>query len=167
MTTNEFNDKLIEMNSNLRRFAMSLTADRNDASDLIQDTYLKAITFRNKFVDNSNLKAWVFTIMKNTFINNYRRSVKKNNLIDITKDPCYVNLSEDKGFVSTESNYSAKEIIQAIESLDDEFKIPFIMHIEGYKYQEIAEKLNLKIGTVKSRIFFSRQKLMKILGDYN
>ncbi|HCI55309.1 MAG TPA: RNA polymerase sigma factor [Bacteroidales bacterium] len=167
MTTNEFNDKLIEMNGNLRRFAMSLTADRNDASDLIQDTYLKAITFRNKFADNSNLKAWVFTIMKNTFINNYRRGVKENNLIDTTKDLYYVNLSVDKGFVSPESNYSAKEIIKAIEGLDDEFKIPFIMHLEGYKYQEIAEKLNLKIGTVKSRIFFSRRKLMKILGDYN
>jgi len=105
--------------------------------------------------------------MKNTFINNYRRGVKENNLIDTTKDLYYVNLSVDKGFVSPESNYSAKEIIKAIEGLDDEFKIPFIMHLEGYKYQEIAEKLNLKIGTVKSRIFFSRRKLMKILGDYN
>ncbi len=167
MTTNEFNDELIGMNGNLRRFAMSLTTDRNDASDLVQDTYLKAITFRDKFVDHSNLRAWVFTIMKNTFINNYRRGIRENNLIDATKELYYLNLPQDKGFVSPESNYSVKEIISAVEGLDDEFKIPFIMHLEGYKYQEIAEKLNLKIGTVKSRIFFTRRKLMKILKGYN
>ena len=167
MTVHEFNNSLIGMKPNLQRFAMSLTSDRDSALDLVQDTYLKAITYKDKFVDYTNLKAWVFTIMKNTFINNYRRSVKENTLIDGTQDVYYLNMPHDKGFVSPESTYAEEEIEKAIDSLSDEFRIPFRMHIDGFKYKEIADKLNLKIGTVKSRIFFTRQKLMLILKDYN
>ena len=167
MTAHEFNNSLIEMKSNLHRFAMSLTSDRDTALDLVQDTYLKAITYKEKFVDYTNLKAWVFTIMKNTFINNYRRNVKENTIIDGTQDLYYLNMPHDKGFTSPESNYAQGEIEKAIESLSDDFRIPFKMHIEGFKYHEIADELGLKIGTVKSRIFFTRQKLMNILRDYD
>lgn len=167
MSTNDFNSRLIELKSNLHRFALSLTSDRDDALDLLQDTYLKAITHRDKFVDYTNLKAWVFTIMKNTFINNYRRGVKGNTIMDGTKDLYLINQPHDKGFVSPESSYAEEEIEKAIDSLSADFRVPFRMHLQGYKYQEIAEKLNLKIGTVKSRIFFTRQKLMEILKDYN
>lgn len=167
MTTFEFNHNLLEMKGNLQRFALSLTADRDTALDLVQDTYLKAITYKDKFVDYTNLKAWVFTIMKNTFINNYRRNIKENTIIDGTQDLYYLNMPHDKGFASPESNYAEEEIIRAIDSLGDEFRIPFKMHIDGFKYHEIAEKLGLKIGTVKSRIFFTRQKLMLMLKDYN
>jgi RNA polymerase sigma-70 factor, ECF subfamily len=166
MTTQEFTTSLIGMKSNLQRFAMSLTSDRDSALDLVQDTYLKAITYKDKFVDYTNLKAWVFTIMKNTFINNYRRNVKENTLIDGTKDLYYVNMPHDKGFISPESSYAQEEIEKAIDSLSDEFKVPFRMHINGFKYKEIADELGLKIGTVKSRIFFTRQKLMLLLKDY-
>ncbi len=166
MASYDFNTSLIGMRSNMQRFAMSLTSDRDTALDLVQDTYLKAITYKDKFVDYTNLKAWVFTIMKNTFINNYRRNIKENTIIDGTQDLYYINQPHDKGFISPESIYSEGEIEKAIDSLDDEFKIPFRMHIEGYKYKEIAEKLDLKIGTVKSRIFFTRQKLMLMLKDY-
>jgi RNA polymerase sigma factor (sigma-70 family) len=166
MTQIEFNASLIEMKSNLHRFAMSLTSDRDTALDLVQDTYLKAITYKDKFVDYTNLKAWVFTIMKNTFINNYRRNIKENTIIDGTQDLYYINKPHDKGYISPESYYSESEIEKAISSLSDEFRIPFRMHIEGYKYKEIADKLGLKIGTVKSRIFFTRQKLMHMLKDY-
>ena len=166
MTTFEFNNSLIGMRPNLQRFAMSLTYDRDTALDLVQDTYLKALTYKDKFVDYTNLKAWVFTIMKNTFINNYRRNVRENTIIDGTRDLYYLNQPLDKGSISPESNYSEAEIEKAINSLEDEFRIPFRMHLDGYKYKEIADKLNLKIGTVKSRIFFTRQKLMLILKDY-
>jgi RNA polymerase sigma factor (sigma-70 family) len=166
MTQYEFNNSLLEMKSNLQRFAMSLTSDRDTALDLVQDTYLKAITYKDKFVDYTNLKAWVFTIMKNTFINNYRRNVKENTIIDGTQDLYYINQPHDKGFISPESSFSEGEIERAIDSLSDEFRIPFRMHIDGYKYKEIADELDLKIGTVKSRIFFTRQKLMLILKDY-
>ncbi len=166
MTSYEFNTSLIEMRSNMHRFALSLTSDRDTALDLVQDTYLKAITYKDKFVDYTNLKAWVFTIMKNTFINNYRRNIKENTIIDGTQDLYYLNQPHDKGFVSPESIYSEGEIEKAIDSLENDFKIPFRMHIEGYKYKEIADELGLKIGTVKSRIFFTRQKLMLKLRDY-
>jgi RNA polymerase sigma-70 factor (ECF subfamily) len=166
MTTFEFTNSLIGMKPNLQRFAMSLTSDRDSALDLVQDTYLKAITYKDKFVDYTNLKAWVFTIMKNTFINNYRRNVKENTIIDGTQDLYYLNQPHDKGFISPDSIYAEGEIGKAIDSLEDEFRIPFRMHIEGYKYKEISEELGLKIGTVKSRIFFTRQKLMHMLKDY-
>jgi RNA polymerase sigma-70 factor, ECF subfamily len=166
MTAFEFNSQLIGMKSNLQRFAMSLTSDRDTALDLVQDTYLKAITYKDKFVDYTNLKAWVFTIMKNTFINNYRRNAKENTIIDGTQDLYYLNQPHDKGFISPESNYAEGEIEKAIDSLEDEFRVPFRMHINGYKYREIADELGLKIGTVKSRIFFTRQKLMHMLKDY-
>lgn len=167
MTAVEFNTSLIGMKSNLQRFAMSLTFDRDTALDLVQDTYLKAITHKDKFVDYTNLKAWVFTIMKNTFINNYRRNVKENTIIDGTQDLYYINQPHDKGFISPESNYAEGEIEKAIDSLEPEFRVPFRMHLDGFKYQEIADELGLKIGTVKSRIFFTRQKLMQILKDYD
>ncbi len=167
MTTYEFNNNLIGMRSNLQRFAMSLTSDRDTALDLVQDTYLKAITHKELFVDYTNLKAWVFTIMKNTFINNYRRNVKENTIIDGTRDLYYINMPHDKGYISPESQYTESEIEKAIDSLDDDFRIPFRMHLDGYKYKEISEKLGLKIGTVKSRIFFTRQKLMLMLKDYD
>ncbi|MCE5347310.1 MAG: RNA polymerase sigma factor [Bacteroidales bacterium] len=166
MTQFEFNNNLIGMKTNLHRFAMSLTSDRETAQDLVQDTYVKAITYKDKFVDYTNLKAWVFTIMKNTFINNYRRDAKGYTIIDRTQDLYYLNQPGDKGYISPESDYAENEIEKAIDSLHDEFRIPFRMHIEGYKYKEIADKLGLKIGTVKSRIFFSRQKLMLKLKDY-
>jgi len=167
MTAHEFNNSLIELKGNLQRFAMSLTSDHDAALDLVQDTYLKAITYKEKFADYTNLKAWVFTIMKNTFINNYRRNIKENTIIDGTQDLYYLNMPHDRGFISPESNFARGEIEKAIDSLIDDFRLPFKMHLEGYKYHEIADNLGLKIGTVKSRIFFTRQKLMQILKDYN
>ena len=166
MTTIEFNNNLVSLEDNMMKFALSLTTDQTRAEDLVQDTFMKAITYKDKFVDYTNLKAWVFTIMKNTFINNYRRSVKENTIIDGTQDLYFLNLPQDSGFISPESNYSMSELGKVIESLEDEFKLPFKMHVQGFKYKEIAEKLDLKIGTVKSRIFFTRKKLMELLEDY-
>ncbi|MFW6226841.1 MAG: RNA polymerase sigma factor, partial [Bacteroidota bacterium] len=137
-----------------------------DSKDLLQETFMKAIAYREKFVDHTNLKAWTFTIMKNTFINNYRKAVKANTTFDNTDDLYYLNLNKESGFDSPESSYSTSEIEKAINELEDEFRIPFLMHVKGYKYKEIADKLNLKIGTVKSRIFFTRKKLMEALKDY-
>jgi RNA polymerase sigma factor (sigma-70 family) len=166
MTSHEFNDSLIKMNDHMERFAFSLTFDKEEAKDLLQETYLKALTYREKFVDYTNLKAWVFTIMKNIFINNYRKSVRVNTIVDSTKDLLFLNNTKESKNVMPDSEYSYNEISQMIDNLENEFKIPFTMHNEGYKYQEIAENLNLKIGTVKSRIFFTRKKLIESLVDY-
>ncbi len=166
MTTLEFNTKLISLEDNLERFALSLTSNREEAKDLLQETYLKALTYSDKFVEFTNLKAWAYTIMKNTFINNYRKSVRENTTVDNTKDLFLLNNYRESQLVRPDSEYAYKEINKAVDALEDEFKIPFRMHTEGYKYKEIAETLGLKIGTVKSRIFFTRKKLMEALQDY-
>jgi RNA polymerase sigma-70 factor, ECF subfamily len=166
MTNFEFNSNLLAMKPKLQRFAMRLTTDRDKAPDLVQDTFLKALVSRNKYIDFTNFSAWVFTIMKNTFINNYRRYIKENTLIDSTQDLYYINLPNDKGFISPESNYTMEEIELTINSLSHEFRVPFRMYLNGFKYKEIADELGLKIGTVKSRIFLSRQKLRTRLMDY-
>ena len=136
------------------------------AKDLVQDTMLKAITYREQFQNDTNLKAWTYTILKNTFINNYRKSTRQKTIFDNTSNLFFLSTTQESRNVSAESAYSAKEIQKVIEELNDDLRIPFKMHVEGYKYKEIAEKLNLNIGTVKSRIFFSRKKLMDVLENY-
>jgi RNA polymerase sigma factor (sigma-70 family) len=167
MTAIEFNYQLTNLSSNLERFAMSLTSNHEDALDLLQETFAKAITYREKFEDNTNLKAWTFTIMKNTFINNYRRAVKANTTFDNTDDLYFLNLNKEATSYTPDSEYTIKEIQKSIDELDDDFKKPFLLHTQGFKYKEIADQLNLKIGTVKSRIFFTRKKLMEKLKDYD
>ena len=167
MTAIEFNHHLTILESALERFAISLTSNREDARDLVQETYLKALTYREKFTDSSNLKAWVYTIMKNSFINNYRRSVRQRTTFDNTKDMYYLNNKDHSEDYNPASSFSAKEIQSHIDNLQDEFRVPFKMHQEGYKYREIAEELDLNIGTVKSRIFFSRKKLMEAMEEGN
>src|ERR1035437_442256 len=160
MTQHEFNNNIVEFESGLQRFAMSLTKNHDDALDLVQDTYYKAIIYKDMFVNNTNLKSWIFTIMRNTFINNYRRNFKHNTIFDKTDDQYYINQVYDNVHYSPESNYGEGEIGIAIESLNNAFRIPFKMYIDGYKYREIAKELEINIGTLKSRIFFARKKLM-------
>ena len=164
MSQAEFNTALIGLEPNLERFAYSLTSNIEDARDLLQETYLKALTYRDKFEDDTNMKAWTFTIMKNTFINNYRKAVKQNTTFDSSDNQFLMNSRAEAN--GPDSQFSHNEINKKIQELDDDFRVPFQMHTSGYKYKEIAEELNLKIGTVKSRIFFSRQKLMNALPDY-
>lgn len=167
MTAMEFNHQLIGLESKLEKFAYSLTSNREEAQDLLQETFLKALSHRDKFVGYSNLKAWTFTIMKNTFINNYRKQQKENTHNDNTKNNFFINLTKDISPTRPDSELSVTEINKKIEELPEEFKKPFKMFLAGFKYKEIADKLDLKIGTVKSRIFFTRKRLMENLKDYN
>jgi len=165
MANTEFNTQLTSLQDNLKYFATSLTQNEEEAKDLVQDTYLKALTYRDKFEADTNLKAWTYTIMKNTFINNYRKNSKVSMVVDSTADLYYLNSSKWSKEASPESVISHKEVSQIVDGLEDEHRIPFKMHHDGYKYKEIAEHLDLSIGTVKSRIFFSRKKLMSSLDD--
>lgn len=164
MSVSDFQQQLVSLKPSLSRFAISLTNNVDDAQDLLQDTFLKALTFRDYFRENTNLKAWTFTIMRNTFINNYRRQLRQNTTFDASEDQylLYSHTAETK----SDELAAYNEVQRAVEDLSDEFRIPFQMHTEGYKYREIAKELDLCIGTVKSRIFFSRQKLMKKLPGY-
>lgn len=166
MSSKNFQTKLLDLQSNLLNFAYMLTNNRDDAYDLLQDTTLKVLDNEEKYVDNVNFKGWVFTIMRNIFINNYRKVVRSATIIDQTEDLYHLNLPQDSGLDTPEGSVAAKEITAAINSFIEEYRIPFSMHVAGYKYNEIAEKMGLPLGTIKSRIFFARQKLQEMLADY-
>ena len=161
MSTIEFDHKLNELTGNLESFAYKLTKNQEDAEDLFQETAYRAITNREKFRPGTNFKAWMFTIMKNIFINNYRKKVKANTIFDSTDNDYYINSGGKKVANDAGTNMTMKELEGIIEELDDSIKKPFIMHYLGYKYQEIAERLTLPLGTVKSRIFFARKALQE------
>lgn len=166
MSSKNFQTKLLALQSNLLNFAYLLTSNRDDAYDLLQDTTLKALDNEEKYVENVNFKGWVFTIMRNIFINNYRKVVRDQTFVDQTDNLYHLNLPRDNAFESTESAYDLKEMHRIVNALPREYKVPFSMHVSGFKYREIAEKLGLPLGTVKSRIFFTRQKLQKELKDF-
>ncbi len=168
MTAIEFQYKLINLQETLMKFAYSLTANRDDAKDLVQDTCLKALKYCDKFKHESNFKGWLFTIMKNSFINSYRRRIHQNTHRDQTKEGYYLNSVHASDSNNPESVYSSKELEKIIEGLSNDFKIPFKMYHDGFKYKEIAKTLDLKIGTVKSRIFFTKKKLIyQLMGKRN
>lgn len=166
MTTIEFNSSLTNLQDNLETFAKQLTGNEDDAKDLTQETFLKALIYREKYVNHNNFKAWVYTIMKNIFINNYRRTKKAKTLIDQSEDLYYLNISNSHTDTDPESILNAIELEKGIKNLDEEFRKAFDMYNEGYKYKEIADCLHLTIGTVKSRIFYSRKKLMNQMNEY-
>jgi len=167
MTAIEFSHQLIGMQPRLGFFAKSLTSDPEDAKDLLQETIYKALTNQDKFQGDRNLKAWVFTIMKNTFINNYRRNVRSNTLIDTTENSYFLNQGAVSAFQTPESVHNEKEIRKAISELPEDYRIPFEMHTKGYKYKEIAESLEQPLGSIKSKIFFARKRLMERLKEFN
>lgn len=161
MTTIEFSHRLDQLSSVLQSFAYNLTKDNEEAKDLFQETAYKAFKNQDKFKPNTNLKAWLFTIMRNTFINNYRQKSKATMIIDQTEDLYYINSGGPSIANQGETNIEFKELTAMVSDLDDIIKIPFLMNYQGYKYQEIADHLGIPLGTVKSRIFLARQALRK------
>lgn len=166
MGTESFRDKLLSVQRNLLNFAYTLTSNREDAYDLLQDTTLKALDNADKYVDNVNFKGWVFTIMRNLFINRYRRESRTTIISDTSDDLYMLNISSETVYESPEGALSTKEIMATLNSFNDEIRVPFSMFISGYHYAEIAEHLSLPLGTVKSRIFQARKKLQSSLRDY-
>jgi RNA polymerase sigma-70 factor, ECF subfamily len=167
MNTLEFRIKLDGLTTILHSFAYNLTKNTEDAKDLYQETSFRALSNRDKFQPGTNFKAWIFTIMKNIFINNYRKKVKSNVILDTTDNQFYLNSGSHATGNAAETDIMMKELGVMIEKLDSSIKIPFMMHFEGYKYQEIADDLELPLGTVKSRIFFARKELKdQIMSNY-
>lgn len=154
------------MQANLLSFALKLTMDRDEAHDLVQDTTLKALNNEEKFVENANFKGWMLTIMRNIFINNYRKSARENTMVDTTEDLYHLNLKQDSGMGTPEGAYAINEISSIIATFPQDYREPFSLHVAGYKYEEIAERLSMPLGTVKSHIFFTRKRLREILKDY-
>jgi RNA polymerase sigma-70 factor (ECF subfamily) len=168
MTNNStnFTKDLLSIQDDLLRFAYKLTADREDANDLLQETSLKALDNEDKYMPETNFKGWVYTIMRNIFINNYRKIVREQTFVDQTDNLYHLNSSTELTYESTDQAYDLKEMHRVVNALPSEYKVPFSMHVAGFKYREIAEKLGLPLGTVKSRIFCTRQKLQQELKDF-
>lgn len=164
MSTLEFQRAVIDIQSYLKSFAMTFTRNEEDANDLTQETIMKALRYKDKYTPQTNFKAWIFTIMRNIFINNYRRKSKSNTIFDNTQELYFLN-AKSANDIQPDSTYTEKEIMKEISLLDIDYKKPFMMHFKGYKYKEISEEMNLPIGTVKSRIFLARKKLMEKLKD--
>ncbi len=160
MTTIEFNNMLVNNTEFLKPFAITLTRDNEQAKDLFQETLYRALANREKYNSGTNIKAWLYTIMRNIFINNYRRKAKQNTIFD--SSPNEFLLNHHQGAVSNEAiaGINIKEVQEAIYGLPDIFKNPFLLYFDGFKYHEIADMLNEPLGTIKSRIHFAR-KLLK------
>ncbi len=166
MTALEFSFTINKAAKSLKPFALRLTKDSEDANDLLQETLLKAYINREKFSEGTNLKAWLYTIMKNTFITNYQRIVRRNTFIDTTSNLHFINSSSTTTQNLAYSTFALEDINQALSALEDVYRTPFVMYFRGFKYHEIAEKLQIPIGTVKNRIHIARKDLKEKLKTY-
>jgi RNA polymerase sigma-70 factor (ECF subfamily) len=166
MTALEFSYQVGNFSKFLRPFALRLTRDSDDADDLVQDTLVKAYTNREKYADGTNLKAWLFTIMKNTFITQYQRMVRRNTFIDTTENLHFINSNESLQDNGAIASFMREDIEKALELTDEMYRLPFLMYFQGFKYHEIAEELDLPIGTVKNRIHIARKDLKQMLYMY-
>lgn len=166
MATLEFNNLLLDNADFLKPFAINLTRDTEVAKDLYQETLYKALANQEKYHVGTNIKAWLFTIMRNIFINDYRRKTKQQTIFDNTANDYLINHSQSSVANSAETGLRIKEIYQAIYQLPDIFKTPFLLYFEGYKYHEISDALNEPLGTIKSRIHFARKLLKEQVSRY-
>lgn len=150
----------------LRAYALKFTQDEDDANDLMQDTLLKAYVYFANFKPGTNFKGWLFTIMKNTFINNYRKGSRKQEIIVTEEDISSTHLLMSATQNTAEASFIGKDISKALASLPPSLYSPFIRYFEGYKYHEIAEEDGLPVGTVKTRIHHARIHLRNYLKMY-
>lgn len=162
--TIDFTNEIYKFDPILRPYATNLTKSKEETEDLLQDTFYRAIANRDKFVDGTNIKAWLFTIMKNIFINNYRKNMKRGVVLDKSENGTFLeNACKDVVKNEGDRSFMRENIKKAIEGVSKDFTEPFLMYFEGFKYQEIAEQLDLPLGTVKSRIFFARKEIQNRL----
>jgi RNA polymerase sigma factor (sigma-70 family) len=166
MNAQEFSSQILKVSKSLKPFAIRLTKDVEDANDLMQDTLIKGYTNREKFADGTNLKAWMFTIMKNIFITNYQKTIRKNTFIDTTENLFHINSTENSAQNLGIGAFIQNDLTKALNKLESDYMSPFMMYFSGYKYHEIAVSLEIPIGTVKNRIHIARKELKQMLPMY-
>lgn len=161
------NKEICSHQSCLEAFAIKFTHDINDANDLVQDTIVRAIRFHNLYKHGTNLKGWLFTIMKNTYINDYRKMSRRNAVMDVSEDLNSLQLLQSASSNKGLNAFMKQDIDKAFQKLGSKYSVPFLKFFEGFKYHEIADELNIPIGTVKTRIHIARQILQGHLKMYN
>jgi RNA polymerase sigma factor (sigma-70 family) len=171
--TNIFNNEFMPHINSMYNFAYRLTLDSDDAKDLLQDTYLKAYRFIESFQQGTNAKAWLFRILKNSFINDYRKKSKEPSKVDYQEVESYYNSEDVDRQITPDLRVEAlkdmigDEISNALNSLDVDFKTVIILcDLEGFKYEEMAKILDIPIGTVRSRLHRARNLLKEKLSTY-
>jgi RNA polymerase sigma factor (sigma-70 family) len=167
MNTADITQEIVNLRPTLKLFTHRFTRDREESFDLIQDTLLKALVYKKKFKEQTNLKGWLFTIMRNTFINNYRKNQRTKITHDDTRELYYLSVEDNHTFNIPDGRFEYLDIWKNVNEIQEEFLIPFKMYISGYKYTEIAEHLKVPIGTVKNRIFQARKEIKKKLTAYS
>ena len=168
MTTFEFESSLDSATATLHPLALQLTRDVEDAKDLLQVTFMKAWANKHRFNAGTNLKAWLYTIMKNTFLSEYHRKKRQRTYVDFTDNQYFINSSSmDLSGSEADAHLNLDEINAVIDQLPEVYKTPFKSFLEGFKYEEISESLGLPLGTVKNRIFLARKELKERLRYFN
>ena len=166
MSNAEFSILLTENAEFLRPFAINLTKDNEAAKDLFQETLFRALSNKEKYNVGTNIKAWLYTIMRNIFINDYRRKAKQSTVLDYSPNDFLIDQTSNKVLNDGITNLNLKEVKQLIFDLPALFRTPFNLYFEGYKYNEIADALNEPLGTIKSRIHFARKILKQKVQRY-
>jgi RNA polymerase sigma factor (sigma-70 family) len=168
-----FNQEFMPHINSMYNFAYRLTLDPDDAKDLLQDTYLKAFRFIDSFQQGTNAKAWLFRILKNSFINDYRKKSKEPSKVDYQEVETYYNSEDVDRQITPDLRVEAlqdmigDEISTALNSLDVDFRTVIILcDLEGFKYEEMAKILDIPIGTVRSRLHRARNLLKEKLSEY-
>lgn len=165
-STPNFKNSVLGIQKNLMSFALKLTTNREEAHDLVQDTTLKALNNEEKFAENTNFKGWMLTIMRNIFINNCRKSARENIAVDSSADLYHIANATDPSGSTPDGAFACNEISGILAKFPTDYREAFNLHVAGYKYEEIAEKLGMPLGTVKARIFNTRKRLREELKDY-
>ena len=161
MSTSDFYTQIDMITSPLNNFALSLTRDLEDSRDLFQDTVYKALKNKDKFKIGTNFRAWILTLMRNTFINGYRR--KKRSKVKTVADDSLEIITNTRSAAANEgeSNMAMQELMTMLDELDEKLRQPFWMNYLGMSYQEVADALDTPLGTIKSRIFFARKEMQE------
>ncbi len=162
MSTLEFNAAFAKLHDLLFAFAMKMTRNKEDAKDLMQETAMLAYANLHRFQPGTYFKSWVSTIMRNSFINNYRKMKTRNKVEKPIED--FVSTVGGTTIMNQASSIIMQgELNDIINKLSNDYKVPFLMFFQGYHYDEIAEHMSLPIGTVKSRIFYARKQLKELI----
>ena len=161
----DLESELLNIYDELFKYACLLTLDYDKAEDLVQDTAVKILDNQDKYVYDLNFKGWAYKIMRNKYLNNRLREVRICSLID-NNESYYLDLPDESGVDAPDKNYTIKEIKRTLRSLPQEYYIPLALHMAGKKYEDIADSLNIPLGSVKSRIFIARNRLRVLLKGY-
>ena len=165
MTAKEFELAVSKLTDHLAKLAKKFTPDQDDAKDLIQDTLLKALKHREKFVRDENLSGWLYRIMKNTYINQYRKKMRESTYFDHSENLFQLNVPDYYTPHNPDRETIVRDFIHHSAEVKPVWRVPLKMHFLGYKYQEISEKLGIPVGTVKNRIFNARKQLQEIMNE--